>query len=327
MYQPSTIPYQEHRGFKRTFRQGHLSLGLFFPLEAFEGDTPRMLDQVALAKRAEALGFSALWFRDVPLRDPSFGDVGQVFDPWVYLGYMAAHTTKIALGTASIALPLRHPLHTAKAAASVDQLSDGRLLLGVASGDRPVEFPAFNVNPDERAEVFRERCEVIRQAHSTNFEPIRWSHGELLGADLVPKPTTREIPLFVTGHSRQPLDWIARESHGWINYPRPPKMQRLIVEDWRQETAKQCGTIYKPFLQSLYIDLDEHPSTPPSPIHLGFRLGRNHLLALLDTLQEIGVDHVILNLKYGKRPAAEVIEELGKHIVPQFGAQVPDSPT
>lgn len=67
MYQPSTIPYQEHRGFKRTFRQGHLSLGLFFPLEAFQGDTPRMLDQVALAKRAEALGFSALWFRDVPL--------------------------------------------------------------------------------------------------------------------------------------------------------------------------------------------------------------------------------------------------------------------
>jgi len=46
MYQPSTTPYQEHRGFKRTFRQGHLSLGLFFPLEAFEGDTPRMLDQV-----------------------------------------------------------------------------------------------------------------------------------------------------------------------------------------------------------------------------------------------------------------------------------------
>ena len=325
MYQPSTIPYQEHRGFKRTFRQGHLSLGLFFPLEAFESDTPSMLDQVALAKRAEALGFSALWFRDVPLRDPSFGDVGQVFDPWVYLGYMAAHTTEIALGTASIALTLRNPLHTAKAAASIDQLSGGRLLLGVASGDRPVEFPAFSIDPEKRGETFQENFNVIRQAHRTHFEPIRWSGGELVGADLVPKPTTREIPLFVTGHSRQPLDWIARESHGWINYPRPPKIQRLIVEDWRQEIVKQCGTIYKPFLQSLYIDLDEHPSMPPSHIHLGFRLGRNHLRALLDTLQEIGVDHVILNLKYGKRPAAEVIEELGKHIVPQFGVQASDS--
>jgi len=42
---------------------------------------------------------------------------------------------------------------------------------------------------------------------------------------------------------------------------------------------------------------------------------------LLETLQEIGVDHVILNLKYGKRPAAQVIEELGTHLVPQFGVQ------
>lgn len=85
------------------------------------------------------------------------------------------------------------------------------------------------------------------------------------------------------------------------------------------------------YLQAVLAIAVYRPGRTPihatSPIHLGFRLGRNHLRALLDTLQEIGVDHVILNLKYGKRPAAEVIEELGKHIVPQFGAQVPDSPT
>ncbi|HBO9387781.1 TPA: LLM class flavin-dependent oxidoreductase, partial [Pseudomonas aeruginosa] len=158
------------------------------------------------------------------------------------------------------------------------------------------------------------------QAHSSSFAPIRWSGGELLGADLIPKPTTREIPLFVTGHSRQSLDWIARESHGWINYPRPPKIQQMIVEDWRREVRTQCGPVYKPFMQSLYIDLDASPSALPSRIHLGFRLGRDHLRALLEALQEIGVDHVILNLKYGRRPAAEVIEELGKHVVPRFGA-------
>jgi hypothetical protein len=98
-------------------------------------------------------------------------------------------------------------------------------------------------------------------------------------------------------------------------------MQRLIVEDWRMEVMKQCGSVYKPFTQSLYIDLSENPSTPPTHIHLGFSLGRHHLRALLETLEEIGVDHVILNLKYGKRPAAQVIEELGTHIVAQFGVQ------
>lgn len=184
----------------------------------------------------------------MPLRDPGFGDVGQVFDPWVYLGYMAAHTSEIALGTASIAIPLHHPLHTAKASASVDQLSTGRLILGVASGDRPVEFSAFGVDPERRGEIFREHYEVIRRAHSTSFEPIHWSTGEMQGADLIPKPTTQFIPMLVTGNSRQSLDWIARESNGWINYPRIPNMQRLVVEDWRLEVTKQCGSVYKPLL-------------------------------------------------------------------------------
>lgn len=96
MFTPNSIPYQRQPGFQRTYRQGRLTLGLFFPLEAFAGDTPSMLDQASLAQRADKLGFSALWFRDVPLRDPSFGDSGQVFDPWVYLGFMAAHTLDCA---------------------------------------------------------------------------------------------------------------------------------------------------------------------------------------------------------------------------------------
>ena len=103
MYQPSTFPYQQHRSFRHTFKAGHLTLGLFFPIEAFQGDMPTMLHQAELAHRAEELGFSTLWFRDVPLRDPSFGDTGQVFDPWVYLGFIAARTSTIALMTAMTA--------------------------------------------------------------------------------------------------------------------------------------------------------------------------------------------------------------------------------
>lgn len=96
-----------------------------------------------------------------------------------------------------------------------------------------MEFSAFGVDPEKRGEIFREHYEVIRCAHSTSFEPIHWSTGEMQGADLIPKPTTQFIPMFVTGNSRQSLDWIARESNGWINYPRIPNMQRLVVEDWR----------------------------------------------------------------------------------------------
>ena len=127
----------ESRGFRRMFAPGRPTLGVFFPIEAFRNDEPTMPDQERLAVRAEELGFAALWVRDVLLRDPSFGDVGRVYDPWVYLGWIGARTREIALGTGSIVLPLRHPLHTAKASASVNQLTGGRLVLGVAIAKWP----------------------------------------------------------------------------------------------------------------------------------------------------------------------------------------------
>lgn len=66
------------------------------------------------------------------------------------------------------------------------------------------------------------------------------------------------------------------------------------------------------------MDLAHDPDAPPQPIHLGYRLGRNHLIELLATLREIGVNHVALNLKYGRRPAGGVLEEVGEYVLRLF---------
>lgn len=307
-------------GFKKMFAPNRLTIGLFFPIEAFERDEPTMRDQERLAQRAEELGFAGLWFRDVPLRDPNFGDIGQVFDPWVYLGWIAARTRSIALATGSIALPLRHPLHTAKAAASVDQLSGGRLVLGIASGDRPVEYPAFGVNYENRDVLFRDHLRVLRTVLTEDFPAIQSSYGTLHGtADLVPKPVG-QLPIMITGSSRQPLDWIAAHSDGWITYPRSVAQQAEVAAQWRAAVAATGSTVFTPFVQSLYVDLSADPDATPSPIHLGLRGGRKVVLRFLQALQAIGVHHVILNLKYGRRAAAEVLDEIGEKILPQLCA-------
>jgi luciferase-type oxidoreductase len=317
---PATSPAVEAAGFRRTFAPGRLSLGVFFPIEAFSGDQPAMGGQEALAVRAEALGFAALWVRDVPLRVPGFGDVGQVYDPWVWLGAILARTRSIALATGAIVLPLRHPLHTAKAAASVDRLSGGRLLLGVASGDRPEEFPAFGRSLEARGDEFRENLRVLRRAWEDSFPRIDSFYGHLEGADPVPKPLHRGVPVLVTGQSRQTLSWIAREADGWITYPRPLERQADAARLWRSAVHEAAPGAFKPMAQSLYIDLSERPDEPASPIHLGWRVGRVGLRERLHDLRKAGVNHVALNLKYGSRPAAEVLEELGEHVLPDFPA-------
>jgi luciferase-type oxidoreductase len=308
----------DNPGFSRMFHPGRLTLGVFFPIEAFTGDRPTMRAQVELAQRAERGGFAALWFRDVPLRDPGFGDVGQVFDPWVYLGYIAAQTRSIALATGSIVLPIRHPIHTAKAAASVDQLSAGRLVLGVASGDRPVEFPAFQVDAETRGITFSEHVLALRRLLGESFPELHGTYGDLRGADLIPKPCADGIPLLVTGNSRQSLDWIAENADGWVTYPRPLAIQQQVIANWRSIAARVRPDAFLPFAQSLYIDLAADRQHSPEPIHLGWRIGRNPLIELIAALQAGGANHIVLNLKYGRRPADEVLAELIEFVVPEF---------
>jgi luciferase-type oxidoreductase len=305
-------------GFGHMFAPGQLSLGVFFPIEAFERDEPRMRDQQRLARRAEELGFAGLWTRDVPLRDPAFGDLGQVYDPWVWLGWIAAHTSTIALATGSIILPLRHPLHTAKASASVDQLTGGRFVLGVASGDRPVEFPAFGVDWHQRDILFRENLSLIRRVLVEEFPSVQSGYGTLMAtADLVPKPVSR-LPILITGSSRQSFEWVAEHADGWITYPRDLARQAELAAKWRSAVEMVSPGIFKPFVQSLYVDLANEPAEPPRPIHLGFRAGRTFMIDFLKELGRVGVNHVILNLKYGRRAAGEVLEEIGREVLPRL---------
>ncbi|WP_051215557.1 LLM class oxidoreductase [Granulicoccus phenolivorans] len=313
-------PLTEHPGLRRAYRSDGMTLGIIAPLEGFAGPVPTMADQSALVALMEDAGFAQYWVRDVPLLDPNFGDTGQVFDTFTYLGYLAATTDRIALGTASSVLPLRQPLDIAKAAASVDQLSGGRFTLGVASGDRAVEFPAYGRRHDQRGELFRESLAYLRAALENRFPTVRSPFGQLQGADLLPKPTHERLPLFITGTSRQTVEWIADNGDGWLFYTLPPEQQEHNIKRWRRLTAAKGEPGWKPFNQATYFDLAEDPRQAPTPIHQGFRVGREPLIDLLHRWESIGIDQLMINLKQSTRPAREVLAEFGEYIVPLFPA-------
>lgn len=312
----SDAPVTSLPGFRRVFPRGRLTLGLFLPLDAGRAEHPEVdiVRQVELVRRAEAAGFAAVWLRDIPLRDPDFGDVGQVWDPVSYLGYLAASTSKIALGTGAVVAPLRHPLHLAKQAASIDHLSGGRFLFGVATGDRSSEFPAFGVEEGSRNEVFREHLRVMQQAWTTEKRGIRWSGGRMWGGDVVPKPLATRPPLLTVGSCLQSMAWHREHADAHVTYQRPLPVQQKYVAGWREEGND------KPFAMSMSLDLHPDVDAEPGPIKFGWRVGARHLIRILHELEDMGVDHVILGLKRGTRPADEVLEELIEHVAPDFRA-------
>jgi len=305
------------KGFHSVYKENQLTLGIGVPIEAYQSPVPSMLNQIELIQHAESGGFAAVWCRDVPLLDPSFGDAGQMYDPWVWLGYVAAHTKCIALGTGSIILPLRKPIDLAKAATSVDQLSNGRLILGVASGDRPVEYSVYDVPFESRDQSFRDTFALIQ---ATSHKPENWNNQQSVQSrkvDLLPKSHAGDLPLFVTGNSRQSIEWIAEHAAGWLMYPRQISHQKLVLEQWRT-ALRESAQNWKPFSQSLYIDLTEDPDAPARPIHLGYRFGRNNLIAHLEQLRDIGVNHVTFNIRFSSRPVSEVLDELIEFVIPKF---------
>lgn len=311
-----------HLGYARVFQPGHLTFGFIAPLESYPNTPgPTLAEHGEMADKVDAAGFTAIWLRDVPFYDPGFGDVGQIFDPLVYAAYLAAVTRNIAIGSAGIVLPLRDPLIVAKQAASVDQLLGGRFILGLATGDRPIEYPAFGTEFENRAERFRDGLAVIRAAteHAWPRHESRF-YGQLTGnLDLVPKPAAPRLPTIVVGMAGQKMDWIAEHTDGVLWYQIDPARVPDMLAHWR---AACTGMPFKPYGYGTFFDLDRDPNLPLQPGRV-LRAGRHALIELWKRQQDQGVSHVALNFKPQQRPAVDVIDELGEYVLPHFPPRTP----
>lgn len=307
-----------NQGYNSVYKLNKLTIGVTLPIEHYTNNSiPTMKEQVELVQLVEELGFSSIWLRDIPFNVPSFGDVGQMYDPFVYLGFLSAKTSKIALGVGSVILPLRHPAHIAKSAASIDNLSDGRLILGVASGDRPEEYPAMNFPFENRGKRFRESFEYISQIwqdHPKFENEFGNPYGSL---DMLPKPIAKKVPMLITGASQQDPNWVVSNGNGWITYPRNSELQSKIVSRLRDK-ARDLGIRNKPVSQSLYLDLVDNPDAKPQAIHLGYKTGINYLIEHLKALELVGVNHVSLNLRFNQEDISKTLHTLAKKLLPYF---------
>lgn len=307
---------ENHEGFKRTFKNHKLTLGLSIPFDSKNKEHIDFNEQVRFAQQAERLGFTSLFVRDNPLYSPHLGPVTENYDPFVFLTYLSAFTSKIALGTSSIVATLRHPIHLAKSAASLDLISNQRLLLGIATGDRAFEFPAFKVDESALTERYQTTVQSLRalwQSHSPQISNSIFELYEDSGLQVLPKHRT--IPMFGTGYSRQSISWLQQHMDGWLFYAQPFQDQKKLVEAWHSGTDR-----FKPFMNILMIDLSQNPNETVKPIKGGFRTGRKNLLQILKAYESINTNHIILRFTNDDRDIEALIEEVGTYITPHFPA-------
>ncbi|MES2249444.1 MAG: TIGR03571 family LLM class oxidoreductase [Pseudomonadota bacterium] len=304
--------------YRQTLLAGRLTLGLMTPLARPLGAMADPAIELQLARLADTLGFAALWTRDVPVMLPQGEETAVLDEPFVWLTALATATQRIALGTAAAVLPLRHPLHVAKAALSLNRLSNDRFILGLGSGDREAEFAIFQQDIALRGDVFRERWNLVRSALSPDAQERAALHKATGGHDLMAPPAAR-IGMLVVGSARQSLQWTAAHADGWATYHRDEARQQGRIGLWQTALRERAGGEAKPFIQSLQLDLLDDADAPAEPIELGLRAGRHALIDYLDRMEDAGVAHVLLNLaRSSRRPAQDVVDELGREVLPRL---------
>ncbi|RAY11551.1 LLM class F420-dependent oxidoreductase [Actinomadura craniellae] len=171
-----------------------------------------------VAVTAERYGFDGLSFSEHPIPGTRWLNSGghQTLDPLVALGYVAGATERLRLLTHLAVAPYRNPFLLAKAAATLDKLSGGRLTLGLGTGYQKSEFYALGVDMDERNALFDEALDVLPLHWSG--EPFSYQGRHFSARDVIarPRPVQDPIPIWVGGNSRLSRRRVAERAQGWM---------------------------------------------------------------------------------------------------------------
>ena len=189
---------------------GRVPVGIAMPQFFQEG--PADMEMVRqFVVRAEELGFESLWTQeDITGDDPSL-------EPLTQLSYVAALTERVRLGVSVMVAPLRNPVQLAKALGSLDQMSHGRLTVGVGIGGRQNMYPAFGLTTDRRARRFVELLDVMKALWTEPQATYEGQFWQLDGVPMEPKPVQKpHPPLWFGGRHPDALRRAVRHGDGWM---------------------------------------------------------------------------------------------------------------
>jgi alkanesulfonate monooxygenase SsuD/methylene tetrahydromethanopterin reductase-like flavin-dependent oxidoreductase (luciferase family) len=162
---------------------------------------------------AEELGFASAWVND-DLMVPDYAD----FEPWTLLGALARDTTRIRLGTMVSAITFRHPTFLAAQALTLDQISDGRVTVGIGSGGPPHPYAAFSQSewsPRERVERLEEHAAILDALLRGERATREGQHYPIRDAQLPPPVQRPRPPMVIAAHGDRALRVAAHYGDGW----------------------------------------------------------------------------------------------------------------
>ena len=227
--------------------------GIAIP-QVFIGDEPVDMALVRdFVARAEALGYDSVWVQEQI--------IGQapVLEPLALLSYVAAVTSDIRMGAAVIITTTRNPVLLAKQIATVDAMSGGRLIPGIALGGRPSDYGALDGPPSHRVTHFLEGLRLMRALWSQETVDFDGRFWQLEGAWIAPRPAQQPLPIWFGGRHPDQLRRAVDHGDGWIGAGSTTTAQFSehvrIVQRRMDETGRDPASF--PIAKRVYVALDD----------------------------------------------------------------------
>ena len=199
-------------------RRRPFKIGLFVPHfeQPWNGTSLPWTDIAAMAQRAEEIGFDSFWLPDHLLfRFPQVHQQG-AWDAWSLLAALAATTQTIEIGPLVACTSFRNPALIAKMADTIDEISGGRLILGLGAGWHEPEYAAFGFPYDHRVSRFAEALQIITALLRTGHVDFEGDYYTARDCELRPRgPRLEGPPLLIGGSGERMLRLTARYGDAW----------------------------------------------------------------------------------------------------------------
>jgi probable F420-dependent oxidoreductase len=208
-------------------------------------EMPDVGELVDYGVKMEQLGFDSLWVWDHVLLgvQPNF----PIIESLTLLTAIGARTSKIKLGTGILVLPMRNPVILAKQLGSMDLLTNGRLIMGMASGWYKREFDAVGIPFEQRGKLMDENLDILTRFWTEDMVKGEWSRHKIPAGVMYPKPAQKpRPPILIGGYVDRVLKRAAVTGDGWLTYfYRPESFAKswAKIRDFAKEAGKDPDTL------------------------------------------------------------------------------------
>lgn len=284
-----------------------------------EFQTPDAVREMSVA--LETAGIDACYLTDHPAPDSTWLRQGMghdALDPFTAFAFVAAATKQLRLHTNILVMAYRNPFLTAKAAATLQVLSGGRLILGVGAGYQKTEFEALGIDFHKRGKIFDEALEVIRLAWAGGPVTYQGMHFNAQGNE--PRPAPDPAPLiWIGGGSDKAVERAARFADGWSPFFAAPTMSKLN-QDTGIHTVEQLGEK----IAMLQAKRSELGKSGPFDVAIGSKAkvhyqqagGADEYLESIGELAEAGVTWAMIEPPHPSRQAyIENVQWFGEEVI------------